>query len=160
MLDFFFHVYEEDILEQYDYIISFINGKILSKEVINKARIASINFHTCPPKYPGTGGYSYALYNGDNKFGVTCHHTDEYIDHGKIIKVDWFRIAPNETINSLLEKAHKAALKQFVYMITLMFLNKPFPKCSYEWRKKMDYKRNYMKIINKRLEKIKPEVFK
>ena len=152
-----FEVYETDTLPEYDYIISFINSIILSQEVLDKAKIAAINFHTAPPKYPGTGGYSYALYYGDKKFGVTCHHMDELIDHGPIIEVDWFDIYANATIDSLLKRAHRRSLLQFIKIITYILHEVPLPVSSYKWRTNMAYKRSYMKIINKRLRLIKTE---
>lgn len=159
VLDEYFEVYVYDTLQEYDYIISFLNAIIIPKRLLKKAKIAAINFHPAPPKYPGTGGYSYALYNGDKKFGVTCHHMDEYIDHGPIIAVDWFYIYANATIDSLLKRAHRRTLIQFVEIITLILHDAPLPKSSYTWRKNMDYKRSYMKVINKKLKLLKPEVF-
>ena len=83
-----------------DWIISFKSDLILPLSVIERAREGAINFHPCPPKYRGLGGYWWALHNGDTSFGVTCHHMDKRIDHGDIIKVEDFPIWQGETVES------------------------------------------------------------
>ncbi len=45
-----------------DYIFCFRSMFILPKSLINKAKIAAINFHPGSPEYPGSGCLNYALY--------------------------------------------------------------------------------------------------
>ena len=88
-----------------DWIISFKSDLILSRTTLESARNGAINFHPCPPKYRGIGGYWWALQNKDSTFGVTCHHMDERIDNGTIIKVHSFPIDAQETEEALRNKA-------------------------------------------------------
>ena len=41
--------------EKWDYIFSFRNLKIVPLPILNKSKIANINFHPGPPEYPGSG---------------------------------------------------------------------------------------------------------
>lgn len=88
-----------------DWIVSFKSDLVLPLSVINRAKKGVINFHPCPPKYRGLGGYWWALHNGDHTFGVTCHHMNERIDHGDIIKTIKFPILLEETVDSLKRRA-------------------------------------------------------
>ncbi len=84
-----------------DWIISFKSDLILPRSVIEHARKGAVNFHPCPPKYRGLGGYWWAIHNNDDSFGVTCHHMNERIDHGDIIKVADIRIWQRETVEHI-----------------------------------------------------------
>ena len=72
---------------KYDYIFCFRSFYILKKDLLSKAKIAAINFHPGPPNYRGIGCLNYAIYEGANLYGSTCHIIDEKIDNGKIIDV-------------------------------------------------------------------------
>lgn len=102
------------------FIIHFASYYILQKKILKKASQACINFHPSTPKYPGAGGASWALYNGDNDHGVTCHFMDEKIDHGKIIDVKYFKINNNENIDSLIFRTKKMQFIQFKKIIRII----------------------------------------
>ena len=75
-----------------DYIFCFRSYFILSKLLINQAKIGAINFHPAPPSSSGSGGVNRALYNNEKNFGATAHLMNEKIDNVKIIKVIHFSI--------------------------------------------------------------------
>ncbi len=153
-----FKVYYEDTEPRYDILISFLNGYIIPKETIDKCDIA-LNFHTCPPAYPGTGGYSLAIFNRDDMFGVTCHHLDEKIDHGEIIEVEWFELLGTESILGLLHRAHIESLRQFYRIMTIILNDQTLPTCDYGWGREIPYTRKDLWVINNKLREIRPEVF-
>jgi methionyl-tRNA formyltransferase len=95
-----------------DWIISFKSDLILPRAILERAKKGAINFHPSPPKYRGVGGYWWALHNGDDAFGVTCHNMNERIDHGEIITTESFPIWSGETVESLKHRAaiHSLAL--------------------------------------------------
>lgn len=97
---------DQDMLArlQADYLFSF-NPVILKRHVLESVKIAAINFHTAPPKYPGRGGCSYALYNEDDCYGVTAHLMTEQIDAGAILDTLYFPIESTDTAQTLHEKA-------------------------------------------------------
>ena len=90
-----------------DYILCFRSFFILSKNFIQKAKIAAINFHPAPPEFPGSGCINFALYEESQEYGVTAHIVNEKIDNGEIIDVMKFKIDSNESLDSLLKKTHK-----------------------------------------------------
>lgn len=65
--------------------------RLIKGEWINRALIAAINFHTAPlPDYRGVFAFNFAIYNGDTKYGVTCHHLSSKFDTGDIVDINWF----------------------------------------------------------------------
>ncbi len=98
-----------------DYLISFCCPWIFKKKVLDCAKIAAINFHPAPPKYPGIGGYNYAIFNKDDIYGVTVHHMSEKVDTGGIINISEFPLYGNETAISLKNRSMN-------YLIELFFL--------------------------------------
>ena len=102
---------------QGDYIICFRSFYIITKELLSKAKIASINFHPGPTEYPGSGCINFALYEEANEYGVTVHLMNEKIDNGKIIECIRFPIFKKDTVDALLKRTHKKLLKLFVSTI-------------------------------------------
>jgi methionyl-tRNA formyltransferase len=91
----------------YDFIFNFRSFFIFNKRHLNLAKISAINFHPSPPKYRGRGGINYALFNKDKIFGVTTHIIDEKIDHGKILKVNYFKIPKKCNVHKLFQLTQK-----------------------------------------------------
>lgn len=116
-----------------DWIISFKSDLILPASVIERADKGAINFHPCPPKYRGLGGYWWARHNDDASFGVTCHHMNERIDHGDIIKVDNFAIWQGETEKDLKHKAALYSLNLLNGVLSDIVAEKPLEPCGTQW---------------------------
>ena len=145
------HEIDEEVKNWFgDYILSFINAIILPKWLLDRASKGAINWHTCLPKYPGTGGYSMALLHNDSWAGITVHYMDEKIDHGNIIDVIPFEIPIHSTIESLKLEAHGEALSHFLNYIGYVLPG---------WIRDKDYKKADMLKINEQLKIEKPEVF-
>lgn len=96
-----------------DFILCFRSYFILRKPLLEKAKIAAINFHPGPPEYPGSGCLNYALFERANQYGVTAHIINEKIDNGRIIKVNRFPIFSNDDVNTLLTRTHHQLLQCF-----------------------------------------------
>jgi methionyl-tRNA formyltransferase len=90
-----------------DLVISFLNNHILRGPLL---RFHGVNFHPAPPKYPGRGGASRAIYNGDTAFGATAHRIVAKIDAGQIVAVDRFEIDPDNTCADIYRKAEQSCL--------------------------------------------------
>lgn len=116
-----------------DWIISFKADLILSSSVLESAQKGAINFHPCPPKYRGVGGYWWALQNRDDVFGVTCHHMDKRIDHGAIIATESFPIWPEETEASLKHRAAIHALSLLQKTLNVISSGKSLAVSEEEW---------------------------
>ncbi len=116
-----------------DWIISFKSDLILSRALLRRAKNGAINFHPSPTKYRGVGGYWWALHNGDDVFGVTCHHMNERIDDGPIITTKTFPIWPEETVESLRHRAAIHSLGLLNEMLNTILSGNPLPCCGAKW---------------------------
>lgn len=96
-----------------DYIFCFRSFYILRKPLLQRARVAAINFHPAPPEYPGSGCINFALYENASNYGATAHIMDEKIDSGAIIKCARFPILPADTVARLLPRAHESLAELF-----------------------------------------------
>lgn len=119
-----------------EYIVSFLSPWILPQSIINKAKVAAINFHPGSPNYPGTGCYNFALYEQSDKYGVTCHYMKEKVDSGKIIMTSYFDIGQNETVDTLKLKSMIHLLYIFEKIIKGIFIGEKLPKTNEKWLRK------------------------
>ena len=96
-----------------DFILNFLSPVILPQAVLDAARIAAVNFHPAPPKWPGVGSASFALYEADQSFGVTAHLMAAKVDSGPILKTLRFPILPDDDCELLWSRALHHALTLF-----------------------------------------------
>jgi methionyl-tRNA formyltransferase len=116
-----------------DYIFCFKADLVLSAELLSRTHKKAINFHPCPPRYRGVGGYYYAINDRSSAFGVTCHHIVQKIDSGPIIKVQRFPIAPGETSKGLIDRAAAYLLLLFYEIIHLIQSEAVLPAADESW---------------------------
>lgn len=119
-----------------DFIISYLSRWVVPEYLINKASVASINFHPAPPEYPGIGCNNFALYENAKQYGVTCHYMDAKVDTGKIISVKRFPIFPGDDVNSLLMRTYSFQIILFYEIAGLMLRNEPLPFSEEAWTRK------------------------
>ncbi len=68
-----------------DYFVTFAFGQILSQEVLDIPKIATINLHaSLLPKYRGANPIQRALINGDKETGICTMITDVGLDSGDV----------------------------------------------------------------------------
>ncbi|UCD06097.1 MAG: methionyl-tRNA formyltransferase [candidate division WOR-3 bacterium] len=83
-------------------------GHILSKDVLDIARIGGINIHpSLLPKYRGAAPIQRAIMSGEEETGVTIFFMDEKIDHGAVIAQRCIPIEKDDTFGSLATKLAK-----------------------------------------------------
>jgi methionyl-tRNA formyltransferase len=71
-----------------DVVLSVMYWKKIKQPLISHPKKGAINFHPAPlPLYRGLGGYSLAILEEEQTWGVTAHFIDEYYDTGDIIKI-------------------------------------------------------------------------
>lgn len=134
-----------------DYIISYLSPWILPKRILQKAKIAAINFHPAPPQYPGIGCYNFAIYNDAREYGVTCHHMIEKVDSGNIISVSYFPIASDETIQTLKEKSMKYQLELFYEIMDIIVKGERLPSSSEKWERIAYTRKDFQELCKLRL---------
>lgn len=104
--------YELTDMDSCDVFISVLYDKLIPEDYI-KSR-PCFNFHPgILPWYRGSGAYSWAIINGEFETGVTLHEIDKDIDHGDVIDIERFRITPQDTAESLFNKAEITILRMF-----------------------------------------------
>ena len=88
-----------------DFIIVVAYGQILSKEILDIPKYASINGHaSLLPKYRGASPIQSAILNGDKVTGTTSMLMDVGLDTGDILEQNKIEISDKETSDSLFEK--------------------------------------------------------
>ncbi len=119
-----------------DYIISYLSRWIVPQDLLNKCRIAAINFHPASPEYPGIGCQNFALYEDAKEYGVTCHHMDAKVDNGGIIAVKRFPILPDDNVDSLLQRTYDFQLVLFYEVLGKIIHGNPMPVSAENWTRK------------------------
>jgi len=119
-----------------DIIISYLSRWVIPQFLIDNAEIAAINFHPAPPSYPGIGCNNFALYNNEQKYGVTCHHMSDTVDTGAIIQVKEFPIFSSDNVESLLSRVYDYQLVLFFEVISGFIIDKVFPASEETWTRK------------------------
>jgi len=109
--DFSYRIRHEPL--EVDWIVSFLSSWIIPPRILNFAKKGSINFHPGPPEYPGTGCYNFAIWDGVEYYGATCHYMAEKVDTGKIIKTKEFRLHGGESIEELKTRTMGCLLEIF-----------------------------------------------
>lgn len=127
-----------------NWIFSFKSDLILPQSVLDRASDGKINFHPSPPQYRGIGGYTYAIMNNDENFGITVHHMVKKIDFGEIIKVFRFPILMSENSNSLKMRSGAYCLCLFYEIVGQILQNMELAKSSESWHDKL-YTRKELK---------------
>jgi Formyl transferase len=73
---------------------------IIPADLLNRSELA-INFHPGSRDYPGSGCYSFAIYDRAAEYGCVCHHMVSAVDTGPLIEERRFRTIENETVETL-----------------------------------------------------------
>jgi len=95
-------------------LISFINGTIVPKGILEIFQGDAYNFHPGPPEYPGSGAAGFAVYEGAKQFGTTAHIMTASVDAGPIIKTVRFDSDPSMRFIDLELRAYRAAFDLFI----------------------------------------------
>lgn len=81
-----------------DFFVTFAFGQILSQEVLDIPKYATVNLHaSLLPKYRGANPIQRCIYNGDEKTGITTMLTVLELDAGDICETEEINITENMT---------------------------------------------------------------
>ncbi len=87
-----------------DFFVTFAFGQILSKEVLQIPKYATINLHaSLLPLYRGANPIQRAIINGENKTGICTMITEEGLDCGAVCLVDEINITENMNYEELFD---------------------------------------------------------
>jgi amino acid adenylation domain-containing protein len=103
---------------EYDYLFSINNNWILPREIITRARKATLNYHDSPlPKYAGVYATSWAILHGETQHAVTWHEVVADINAGSIFKQQAVPIQPDDTVLTLNARCFKTAVATFAELV-------------------------------------------
>jgi methionyl-tRNA formyltransferase len=136
-----------------EYIVSYLSRWVVPDDVLRQARVAAINFHPAPPEYPGIGCTNFALYDGVEQYGVTCHHMARRVDTGDIIAVNRFPVFEGDDVASLLHRTYAYQLVLFYEIAAYMIPGSPLPRSAERWTR-----RPYTRKEFDELRRITPEM--
>ncbi len=89
-----------------DYLFSIYNPTIIRKPLLALPSRTTINLHAGPlPGYRGIFTFSWAIINGEKRYGVAWHEVEEQIDTGQVLFQRMFDVAADETALSLSRKS-------------------------------------------------------
>ena len=81
-----------------DFLVTFAFGQILSQEVLDIPKFATVNLHaSLLPKYRGANPIQRCIYNGDCETGITTMLTVLALDAGDICEMEKIKITENMT---------------------------------------------------------------
>lgn len=99
-----FEIQEELKKLEPDFFVTFAFGQILSREILQIPKFATINLHaSLLPLYRGANPIQRALINGDKKTGICTMVTEEGLDCGDICLRDEIDITENMNYEELFE---------------------------------------------------------
>jgi methionyl-tRNA formyltransferase len=107
------HAFEQT---DYNLIVSYINGIILKRHHLERARFGAVNFHPSPPEHGGAFGIwcqPVVCREFRTHHGVTLHEMDEDIDHGPIYRVSRWEVPEDASIQSVVERSFAECLSLY-----------------------------------------------
>lgn len=126
-----------------DLIVSYLSRWVLPASLLQRVRIAALNFHPGPPEYPGYGCNNFALYEEATRYGVTCHHMAPKVDTGAIVAVERFGVEADDDVGGLLQRAYAAQAALFERIITGVAQGQPLPVSHERWTRPPTTRREF-----------------
>jgi hypothetical protein len=115
-------------------LISFVNGVVVPRRILETYRYGAYNFHPGPPHYPGWAPAHFAVYDRATEFGATAHVMHERVDSGPIVGVDLFPITTGAIVTSLEEMAFVRLARLFWTLAKpLATQPEPLPEIPIRW---------------------------
>jgi methionyl-tRNA formyltransferase len=119
-----------------DYVFSYLAQWIIPSWLLDKARLGGVNWHPGPPAYPGIGCTNFAVYDGAETFGVTCHYMKPKVDTGQIIEVAEFSVMGSDTVLSITKKCYEHILISYQRQLQSISEGSPLPNAGVQWKRK------------------------
>ncbi len=130
-----------------DYIVSYLSRWVIPEEILQRAGKAAVNFHPASPDYPGIGCNNFALYEGAQEYGVTCHHMATRVDTGRIIAVRRFPIHPEDDVAALLQRTYQHQIALFFEIVQLMAQGRELPVSAEQWTRPPFTRRQFNELF-------------
>ncbi|MBD5464989.1 MAG: hypothetical protein HDR22_04090 [Lachnospiraceae bacterium] len=96
-------------------LVSAINERILPAEVLAKENIRAVNLHQALlPAHPGRNAEAWAIFEQDEKAGITWHYMVEKVDGGGILLQKEIELDESMTAYQLFKKQIECAYEAYV----------------------------------------------
>ena len=122
---------------RYDICVSYMSPWVIPDNLLSTIREFSINFHPGTPKYRGIGCTNFAVYNGEQEYGVTAHLMTSKIDSGRIISVKYFPVLPEYSLVDITQKCYRYILRQFYEVFNYYLKHGKLPVTGLKWSKRL-----------------------
>lgn len=129
-----------------DAVFAFRSHVIVPRWLIERARVC-LNFHPGPPERPGIGCVNFALMEGDEQYGSTCHYIVEEIDAGPIVSARHFPIAEKDNVASLLSRSYDYLLCQLYDVAPAVAAGELPEPCGVTWMRKATRKADLDRLL-------------
>ncbi len=137
---------DPDIL-QHARLVAFTTSVIVPRFILSQLGYGAYNFHPGPPDYPGWAPAHFALYAGDNTFGVTVHAMVEQVDAGPIVAVDRFEVPREKTVAALEGRSYAYLAWRFWTMAKALATRpEPFAELPVRWGRRKNTRRDYARM--------------
>jgi len=101
--------------------VSMSFNQIFKKDLIELFPSGLINCHAGKlPYYRGRNVLNWALINGEDEIGVTCHYVDEGVDTGDIIYQETFPVSKEDDYQSILMNAFEVCAHVLSHSLDLI----------------------------------------
>ncbi len=102
----------------FDLLICSDFGQIIPSDILNKARIMSINIHpSLLPKYRGPSPIQTAILQGEKETGVSIIKMTPKIDEGPVLVQETIEIWPSDDANSLKKRLSNLSLQMLINLL-------------------------------------------
>lgn len=143
--------------QRFDAVFAFRSHIIIPSWLIEQTAVC-LNFHPGPPERPGIGCVNFALYEGDEQYGSTCHYVVAEVDAGPIVSVKRFPIQVRDDVGSLLERSYDYLLCQ-LYDVAAIVASGAKPAASGdEWTRKATRKKDLDELMKISLDSSPAEI--
>tara|TARA_Y100000768_G_C23837303_1_gene614411 strand:+ start:85 stop:774 length:690 start_codon:yes stop_codon:yes gene_type:complete len=132
-------------IKNIDFLFNF-QHRILGKEILKNIKYP-INFHSGSTRYPGRGGYAWAIFEKSKYYGCTAHIMEKKVDSGKIIEEVKFPLEGFESIEIIKFKCFLTNMLIFYGILSKLNISKKIIYKKTKWKRKT-LKLNDLKKIN------------
>ncbi|MFL5506039.1 MAG: MupA/Atu3671 family FMN-dependent luciferase-like monooxygenase, partial [Gemmatimonadales bacterium] len=108
-------------LRSFDVLLSVGNLELIPRDLLERARLAAINFHDGPlPEHGGLNVPAWAVMRGEREHGIAWHLMTGDADAGAIVAERRFPIADGETTLTLNTRCFEAGIESFADVLTAL----------------------------------------
>lgn len=145
---------------QGDFIISYLSRWVVPENVLAQAAQVAINFHPASPAYPGIGCINFALYDEVSEYGATCHVMKGKVDTGEIVRVRYFPVYQNDTVETLLQRTYENQFELFIEIVDMLVEGNTLPESDKSWERVPYTRKEFSDLMTIRCDMDRAEIAK